>query len=101
MRDAKSGFTIRSSVTADHPACIDDRPRVYAVVKNFATSDIAVLTLPDLLQEAQVPASIDLTDLTPTSEGQLLALNANPRASTIESIAPAGLEPGTSTNSAK
>jgi hypothetical protein len=93
MREIESGTTLHSSVVADSPTCPSGKARIYAVQKSFAARTIAVLDIPNLTELGVVAASNDLAALYETLDHHMIALNATPRLSNVETFGEDSLEP--------
>jgi hypothetical protein len=93
MREIESGTTLHSSVVADDPTCLSGKPRIYAIQKSFAARTIAVLDIPNLTELGAVAASNDVAALYETLDHHMIALNATPRLSNVETFGDDSLEP--------
>lgn len=86
VRALDSGQTMRSSVVADAPTCVGGHQAVFALAHSFAAASVVALTMPNLLQQTQFPASSDAIQLYESGDHHLIALNATPRFSNIQTF---------------
>jgi hypothetical protein len=86
MREIESGTTLHSAVVADDPTCLSGKPRIYAIQKSFAARTIAVLDIPNLTELGVVAASNDAASLYESLDHHMIALNATPRLSNMETF---------------
>ena len=86
MRDVASGQTVHSVVVAESPTCVDGNHRIVAISGNPTARAIVVLAFPGLIQAGAIPASINASAIYETLDHTLVALDATPRESNLETF---------------